>query len=131
MARISSDEEVIGDFDEGGVRAVVSSEGRLKGFIEFMPEHVQMGGSIEERKVGIQAVVIEVIWVQSRPGLLKKGVTEAVLMLEGTVPDSREELIMFIMMGQMVSKRVLSKAVGMGFREHVEALALVTSLAIR
>lgn len=36
MAIIRSDNEVIGDFDEGGLSAVVSSEARLKRFVERM-----------------------------------------------------------------------------------------------
>ena len=42
VAGISSDEEVIGDFDEGSLCAVVCSEARLKGFIELMVGHVLM-----------------------------------------------------------------------------------------
>lgn len=36
MARISCDEEVISDFNEGSLSAVVRSEARLKGFVEIM-----------------------------------------------------------------------------------------------
>lgn len=52
---------------------------------------------------------------------------EAVLKQEGTIPDDREELMMSVMMGQRVGRQALTSTVGMGSREQVEALALVTS----
>jgi len=55
-------------------------------------------------------------------------VTEAVLKLEGTRPSSREELIMSTMVGHRTGRQALTRAVGMGSSEQVEALALVTSL---
>lgn len=36
MSRISSNEKVIIDFDEGGLSALVCSEARLNGFIEII-----------------------------------------------------------------------------------------------
>ena len=44
------------------------------------------------------------------------------------MPDSKEELMMSTMMGHRGGMQALTKAVGMGSREQVEALALVTSL---
>lgn len=47
VARVSSNEEVIGDFDEGSLSAVVCSETRLKGFVELIVGHVlmELGGN--------------------------------------------------------------------------------------
>lgn len=53
------------------------------------------------------------------------GVTEAVLRLVGTVPDCREELMMSVMLGHSVGRQAFTNVVGMGSREHVEALALL------
>ena len=55
--------------------------------------------------------------------------TAAILKLEGTMPDSKEELIMSTKMGHRLDMHALTKAVGMWSREQVEALALMTNLA--
>ena len=57
------------------------------------------------------------------------GVTDAVLKLEGTVPDWREVLMMSVMRGERVGRQAFTRAVGMGSREQVEALASEASLA--
>ena len=44
--------------------------------------------------------------------------TEAVLRLGGTMPDDIEKFPMSTMMGQMVGRAALTKAVGMGSREQ-------------
>ena len=59
------------------------------------------------------------------------GVTEAILRLVGTVPDCREELIMSVMMGQRVGRQAFTSVVGMGSREQVEALAILTNSAVK
>ena len=59
------------------------------------------------------------------------GVTEAILRLEGTVPDCREELMILVMMGERVGRQAFTSAVGMGSREQVEALALVTNSVVK
>ena len=59
------------------------------------------------------------------------GVTEAVLKLVGTVPDCREELMMLVMIGARVGRQAFTSVVGMGSREQLEALALVTSSVVR
>ncbi len=58
---------------------------------------------------------------------LRMGVTEAILKHEGTMPVSKEETIMSNMMGQRAGRHALTKAVGMGSREQVGALAFVAS----
>ncbi len=58
------------------------------------------------------------------------GVTEAVLRLMGTEPDGTDALTMFTMHGQTAGRQALTRAVGTGSREQVEALALVTSSVI-
>ena len=47
MPRIGSDEEVVGDLDEGSFCAMACPEARLKGFIELMVGHVllELGGN--------------------------------------------------------------------------------------
>lgn len=73
MSRISSDEEVIGNFDKGSLSAVMCSEARLEGFIKSIMGHVLMKlGSdcsfqdfAHEGKVGDRTVVVEVIRVQT------------------------------------------------------------------
>ena len=42
VARICSDEEVVGDLDEGSFCAMACPEARLKEFIELMVGHVLM-----------------------------------------------------------------------------------------
>ena len=79
VAYISSHEEIICDFNQGGLRAVVGSVARLEGFEEVMVGHVLMElcsycsfqGLAEERKVGDRPVVCKVIRVQTR--LLQDG----------------------------------------------------------
>ena len=41
-ARVSSNEEIVDDLDEGGLRAVMKSEAGLEGLIELIVGHVQM-----------------------------------------------------------------------------------------
>ena len=65
----------------------------------------------------------------SRPGFLRMGVTEAVLKVDGTMPDSRDELIMSTMRGHRAGREDFTRVVGMGSREQVEALAWETNLA--
>ena len=73
MARICSNEEVVGDLDEGSFCAMVCPEARLKGFIELMVGHVllELGSNCsfqdfaQERKVKDMPVVMSVIWVQT------------------------------------------------------------------
>ena len=57
------------------------------------------------------------------------GVTEAVLKVEGTMPDCRDELIMSIMRGHKAGREDFTRVFGMGSREQVEALAWETNLA--
>ena len=54
--------------------------------------------------------------------------TEAVLKMESTMPDSRDELIMSIMRGHRASREDFTRVVGMMFREQVEAFAWETNL---
>lgn len=56
------------------------------------------------------------------------GVTAAILRTAGTLPDSREELIILTMVEQRMGRQVLTRAEGMGSREQVVALAFETSL---
>lgn len=56
--------------------------------------------------------------------------TEAVLKQEGTRPDSSEELMMLTMVGQRAGRQILTRVVGMGSSEQVEALAEAISLVI-
>ena len=73
MARICSNEEVVGDLDEGRFCAMACPETRLKGFIELMVGHVllELGSNCsfqdfaQERKVKDMPVVMSVIWVQT------------------------------------------------------------------
>ena len=66
VARICSDEEVVGDLDEGSFCAMACPEARLKGFIELMGGHVllELGSNCsfqdfaQERKVGNWLVVM-------------------------------------------------------------------------
>ena len=57
------------------------------------------------------------------------GVTEAVLKMDGTVPDCRDELIMYTKRRHRASREDFTRVVGMGSREHVEAFAWETNLA--
>ena len=57
------------------------------------------------------------------------GVTDAILKVEGTVPDSREALMMSVKKGQRVGRQALTRTVGIGSREQVEALAAEASSA--
>ena len=59
------------------------------------------------------------------------GVTDAILKVEGTVPDSREALMMSVKKGQRVGRQALTRTVGMGSRGQVEALAAEASSATR
>lgn len=79
VAGVSCKEEVVGDFNEGGLCAVVSSEAGLKRLIELMVGHMLMklGGHCsfqdftKERKVGDRAVIVELVGVET--GLLEDG----------------------------------------------------------
>ena len=57
------------------------------------------------------------------------GVTDAVLKVEGTVPDSSETLMMSVKKGTRVGRQALTRTVGIGSREQVEALAAEASSA--
>ena len=57
------------------------------------------------------------------------GVTEALLKVDGTMPDSRDELIISIMRGHRAGSEDFTRVVGMGSREQVEAFAWETNLA--
>ena len=54
------------------------------------------------------------------------GVTEAVLKMDGTMPDCRDELIMATMRGQWASRVDFTRVAGMGSREQVEAFTWET-----
>ena len=56
------------------------------------------------------------------------GVTEAVLRVDGTMPDSRDEFIISIMRGHRAGSEDFTRVVGMGSREQVEAFAWETNL---
>ena len=66
MPRIGSDEEVVGDLDEGSFCAMACPEARLKGFIALMvrPVLMELGGNCSlqdfswERKVGDWPVAV-------------------------------------------------------------------------
>ena len=66
VARICSDEEVVGDLDEGSFHAMACPEARLKGFAELMVGHVllELGGSCsfqdfaQKGKVGDWSVAV-------------------------------------------------------------------------
>ena len=45
------------------------------------------------------------------------GVTEAVLRVDGTMPDSRDEFIISIMRGHRAGSEDFTRVVGMGSRE--------------
>ena len=45
--------------------------------------------------------------------------TEAVLKMDGTMPDSRDELIMSTMRGQRASSEDFTRVIGTGSREQV------------
>lgn len=78
-ARVSSNEKVVGDFDKGGLSAMVFSEARLKGFIEFKAGHVflelvshcSFQNLTQEWQVRNWTIVVEVVQVQTR--LLQNG----------------------------------------------------------
>ena len=59
------------------------------------------------------------------------GITEAVLKVDGTIPDSRDELIVSIMMGHRAGREDFPRVVGIGSREQVEAFAWETNLATK
>ena len=50
----------------------------------------------------------------SKPGFFRIGETEAVLRQGETVPEDRDKFTMSTMMGQMVGRAALTKAVGRG-----------------
>ena len=52
--------------------------------------------------------------------------TEAVLKMESTMPDSRDELIMSTMRGHRANREDFIRVVGMGSREQVEDFAWET-----
>ena len=72
-AKVSSNEEIVGDLDEGSLRAVLLSEAGLEGLIELMVGDVQMELAGDhsfqsfayEGKVGDRPVVLEVVGVQA------------------------------------------------------------------
>ena len=55
--------------------------------------------------------------------------TAAVLKMDSTMPDSRDELIMSTMRGHRAGREDFTSVVGMGSREQVEAFALETVVA--
>ncbi len=66
VSRVCGDEEIVNDFYEGGLCAVVCSESRLKGFVELMVGHmlVELSSNCffqhfaERPKVGDRSVVV-------------------------------------------------------------------------
>ena len=55
--------------------------------------------------------------------------TEAILKMDGTMPDSRDELIMSTMRWHRASREDFTRVVGMGSREQVEAFSWESILA--
>lgn len=49
----------------------------------------------------------------------------------GREPDAREDLIIFMMLGQRDGKQTSTSVVGIGCREQEDDLALVTNLDMR
>ena len=74
VAGVGCHEEIVGNFDQGGLCTVVCSVAGLEGVEEFVVGHVVMKlygnnsfqGFTEEGKVGDGAVVVEFIGVQAR-----------------------------------------------------------------
>lgn len=56
------------------------------------------------------------------PGFLRMGVMAASFSVWGTEPELREELIMFMMSGEIAGRQSLTRLNGMGSRVEVELL---------
>ena len=88
------DEEVVGDLDEGSFCAVVCPEAKLKGFIESWLDMCCWSWAVTAlSRILLRKGKLEISrWLckssGSRPGFLRMGVTEAVLKVDGTKPDS-------------------------------------------
>ena len=132
VARIHSDEEIVGDLDESSFCAMACPETRLKRFIELVVGLVLLELGCNCPFQDFAQGRLEIGWYLckssgSRPGFLKMGVTEAVLKMDITMPDSRDELIMS-RVAHRAGREDFTSVVGMGSRKQVEALAWETNL---
>ena len=100
-ARVSSNQEIVDDLDEGGLSAMLKSEARLEGLIELdMYRWSWPATTLSRVLLGKGRLEIgRWLWRSSgsRPGVLRMGVTEAILKLVGTMPGAREALMMTTM----------------------------------